>query len=324
MKQEGFHIGGLHIQPPTVLAPLAGITGLPFRLMVKDMGCGLVCSEMISSNGLVYDSEKTVAMLESRNEEKPLSVQIFGSDPDVMARAAERVQESGADILDINFGCSVKKVVKNGAGVALMKEPERAEQILKAVRKVLRIPLTIKIRSGWEKTGRQAFEIARIAEHCGVDALTFHPRTAGQRFSGHANWDLISEMKKMITIPLIGNGDIRSAEQAVAMIRDTGCDAVMIGRAALSAPSIFRETEQLLSGQALSPVSTDEHFAMVERYIERSVMVYGEHIACRMLRSRLGSLVRGLPGATRFRVQMSKISEKSEALDLIRQYREGL
>lgn len=322
--KKGFHIAGVHILPQTVLAPLAGITSLPFRLMAKDMGCGLVCTEMISAKALVYESEKTVKMLESSEAERPLSVQIFGSEPEVMAEAASRVQAMGADMVDINFGCAVRKVMKTGAGVALMREPERAEHVLKAVRKALHIPLTIKIRSGWDGSGQQAFHIARIAEDCGVDALTFHPRTAQQRFGGRANRSLIAEMKKKISIPLIGNGDITSADDAVAMIRDTGCDAVMIGRAAMSYPEIFRETACLIDGENHDIVSLDEHFDMIERYVGRLVAYHGEDIACMLLRSRLCFLVKGLPRAVSFRKQMSNISSKNQVLSLLGQFRDSL
>jgi len=322
--KKGFNIAGVHIHPPTVLAPLAGITSLPFRLMAKEMGCGLVYTEMVSAKALVYESEKTVKMLDSSDEERPLCVQIFGAEPEVMAEAATRVQDMGADLVDINFGCAVRKVMKTGAGVALMREPERAEHILKAVRNVLRIPLTIKIRSGWDGSGHQAFHIARIAEDCGVDALAFHPRTAQQRFGGRANRALIAEMKKRISIPVIGNGDITSADDAVAMIRDTGCDAVMIGRAAMSYPEIFRDTARLLENENLEVFSLDEHFRMIERYVDRLVTYHGEDIACMLLRSRLCFLVKGLPKAVSFRKQMSNISSKSQVVSAIRQFRGSL
>lgn len=319
--KDGFYIAGVHIYPRTALAPLAGITSLPFRLMAKEMGCGLIYTEMISAKALVYESEKTVKMLDSSDAERPLAFQIFGAEPDVMAEAAARVQAMGADMVDINFGCAVRKVMKTGAGVALMREPERAEQVLKAVRKALHIPLTIKIRSGWDGSGQQAFQIARIAEDCGVDALAFHPRTAQQRFGGLANRALIAEMKEKISIPVIGNGDIASADDAVAMIRETGCDAVMIGRAAMSYPEIFRDTACLLEGGSVEAFSLDEHFNMIERYVDRLVVYHGEEIACMLLRSRLCFLVKGLPRAVSFRKQMSNISSKDQVLSVLHQFR---
>ncbi|MGB5749919.1 MAG: tRNA-dihydrouridine synthase, partial [Desulfobacterales bacterium] len=192
------HIGSLTLENNTVLAPLAGITNLPFRLLAKEAGCGLVCSEMISSHGLVYRSEKTLKLLDSALEEKPLSVQIFGAKPDIMAEAAAIVESSGADIVDINFGCSVRKVLRTGSGAALMRTPDLAQELLKAVRRAVRIPLTIKIRSGWDASGAQAVNISRIAENCGVDAVTVHPRTSGQLFGGRADWSIIAAVKEKV------------------------------------------------------------------------------------------------------------------------------
>ncbi len=321
---DGFAIGHVRIHPRTVLAPLAGITSLPFRQMMKDKGCGLVTTEMISARALMYESEKTVKMLERTDSERPLAVQLFGEDPAVMADAAARVQDMGADLVDINFGCSVRKVVKTGAGVALMRDPQRAEQLLMAVRKALHIPLTIKMRSGWEPAGHQAFHIAEIAEHCGVDAITYHPRTAQQRFGGRADRSLIRELKNRISLPVIGNGDISSAEDAVAMIRETGCDAVMIGRAAMAYPEIFRETACLLDGKPKTPFSIEEHFFMIEAFVESLVAYHGEDIGTMLLRSRLCFLVKGLRGAVSFRKQLSNITSKKEILEQVRDYRDSL
>ena len=185
-------IGSVALKNKTILAPLAGITNLPFRLLAKEAGCALVCSEMASAHGLVNKSTKTEQLLDSLPEEKPLSVQIFGSDPQIMAEAARLVESFGADIIDINFGCSVKKIVKSGSGVALMRMPKTAEAVIKAVRNAVRIPLTIKLRTGWDPTGNQAFEISEIAQACGVDAIASHPRTATQGFSGNADWTIIA------------------------------------------------------------------------------------------------------------------------------------
>lgn len=321
MSTSELKIGNIVISPPTVLAPLAGITTLPFRMMIKNVGCGLVCSEMVSANGLVYGSQKTRIMMESNTTERPLSIQIFGSDPDKMAEAARMAEEAGADILDINFGCSVKKVVKTDSGVALMRDPKRTELILTAVRKAITIPLTIKIRSGWEASGRQAFEIAAIAEHCGVDALCLHPRTAGQGFSGTAHWPLIAALKKNVSIPVIGNGDITSHEDARRMIRETGCDGIMIGRAAMSDPDIFRRTALFLENKPVPPLPLGDLFAMMKKFMTDSMQYHGEEIACKMMRSRLGFLVKGLPGCSAFRKSMTSISTEKEALELIDAFR---
>jgi nifR3 family TIM-barrel protein len=227
-------IGSLALDNITILAPLAGITSLPFRILAKEAGCALVCSEMISANGLVRGSKKTMQMLCSLPQEKPLSVQIFGSDPAVMAEAAQIVESSGANLIDINFGCSVKKVVKTGAGVALMQQLDNAALIIKAVRKAVDIPLTIKIRTGWDSSGKQALKLSRLAEECGVDAIAVHPRTASQGFRGKADWSIITAIKRAVAIPVIGNGDIVTAKDAVEMQRITGCNAIMIGRAAIA------------------------------------------------------------------------------------------
>ncbi len=197
-------IGPLRLDHPLILAPLAGVTHLPFRLLAREAGCALVCSEMVSADGLVYGSPNTVDLLRSDPAEKPFSVQLFGSDPAVMAEAAAIVEHSGADVLDINFGCAVRKVIKTGAGVALMQSPQRAEALLRAVRKKIRIPLTVKLRSGWDASGRQAFAIGEIAEACGVDAITIHPRTASQMFRGRADWALIAALKRRLAFRLSG------------------------------------------------------------------------------------------------------------------------
>ncbi|MBW1821083.1 MAG: tRNA dihydrouridine synthase DusB [Deltaproteobacteria bacterium] len=289
---------------PVILAPLAGITNLPFRMIAKDAGCGLVCSEMISANGLVYKSIKTEKMLDSHPGEKPLSIQIFGSDPLIMAEGAKIVENQGADILDINFGCSVKKVVKTGAGVALMRTLEKAEKLLEAVRETVKIPMTIKIRTGWDKTGNQAIKISEIAQACGIDAIVVHPRTASQGFRGMADWSIISAVKKKVSIPVIGNGDIVNPEDAIRMLDETGCDAVMIGRAAIGNPSIF------------------SRFDIMTKYLKDSVEYIGEKQACFMMRSRLGWFVKGMRFSSSFRESIKHISSEEQALQLIRSYRD--
>lgn len=318
------NIGSVEIEGKTVLAPLAGITNLPFRLMAKSSGCALVCSEMVSANGLVHGSEKTVRMLESRAEERPLSIQIFGSDPAVMARAARIVAAAGADILDINFGCAVRKIVKTRSGVALMRTPERAEAVLKAVRDAVAIPLTIKIRTGWETSGAQAFTIARIAEACGVDAVAVHPRTATQGFGGRADWALIRAVKAAVGIPVIGNGDVVAAEDALRMLDETGCDAVMIGRAAIGNPWIFSQVNALLAGGTPGCPDIEERRAVMVRFLRASVRHMGETQACMTMRSRLAWFVKGLPNASRFREAVKRVSTEAEALAHIHGYMDFL
>lgn len=313
-------IGSISLDNETILAPLAGMTNLPFRILAKQAGCALVCSEMISANGLVYESKKTMELLDSRPEERPLSVQIFGSDPSIMAEAAKIVESSGADIIDINLGCAVRKIVKTGAGVALMRTPEKAEAIFKQIRKSIGIPLTVKMRSGWEKSGEQALRIARISEYCGVDAVSIHPRTASQGFNGKADWSIISAVKKAIKIPVIGNGDILVPEDALAMRDLTACDAVMIGRAAIGAPWIFSQVIALINGCAMPSVDLTQRRNIMNRYVTTSVKHLGEKRASLMMRSRLGWFVKGLPRNSRFRESIKQISCEQEALDLIDAY----
>ncbi|MBU4002254.1 MAG: tRNA dihydrouridine synthase DusB [Proteobacteria bacterium] len=314
-------IGLLPLENITVFAPLAGITNLPLRLMAKAEGCGLVCSEMISAKGLIHNHEKTKALLASHPDEKPLSVQIFGAEPLVMAEAAKIVEASGADILDINFGCSVKKVIKTGSGVALMKEPLLAGEMLKAVRKAIRIPLTIKIRSGWDHSGDQALMIAKIAEEAGVDAITVHPRSAKQGFSGHSDWTLIKRIRDLIKIPVIGNGDILSAQDALAMMEETGCHAVMVGRAAFGNPWIFSEIIALMEGRENPAVGIQKRFDTMTHYLEASIQHLGEKQACYLMRSRLGWFAKGLPHSAKFREASKAIGSRTLGLQLIDEYR---
>jgi nifR3 family TIM-barrel protein len=317
-------IGTVETDNFTVLAPLAGITNLPLRLMAKRSGCGLVCSEMISSHGLVYKSGKTEQLLESTPAEKPLSVQIFGSKPEIMADAARIVQDSGADILDINFGCSVKKILKSNSGSALMKDLALAGRIFKAVRAVIDIPLTIKIRSGWEPSGQQALAVARLAEECGVDAIAVHPRTATQGFRGTADWSIIAAVKKAVTIPVIGNGDVTQPEDALQMLAETGCDGVMVGRAAIGNPKIFGQI--LTAHQGLSDQASDDsqRIEMMKEYLRDSVRYLGEEKACRMMRSRLCWFVKGMRNAGQFRNAIRLIATEKEGLDLIQAYAESI
>jgi nifR3 family TIM-barrel protein len=279
---------------------------------------------MISAHGLVNKSKRTRQMLDSRPEEKPLSVQIFGSQPDIMAEAARFVESCGADIIDINFGCSVRKIIKTGSGVALMKTPRTAEAVIKAVRKATRIPLTVKLRTGWNPTGYQAFEISKIAESCGVDAITIHPRTANQGFSGQCDWAIIAELKNRVKVPVIGNGDIFRADDALAMLEQTRCDAVMIGRMAIGNPWIFSHVLARMRGEAEPATNLESRFEIMTRYIQESVKYFGEEIACRMMRSRLCWFAKGLRNSSEFRKSINQISTETEALQRIEAYKQSL
>jgi tRNA-dihydrouridine synthase B len=313
-------IGSLRIPGQTVFAPLAGITNLPMRLLAKEAGCALVYTEMISAMGLANRSIKTHRLMNSVADEKPLAVQLFGTDPARVAEAARMAEAAGADIVDINFGCAVKKVVKTGAGVALMRTPTQAADLLQAVRAAIRVPLTIKLRSGWEPSGRQALELTRIAEDCGVDAVALHPRTARQGFGGRADWSLIGRLKRFSRLPVIGNGDITCAADALRLLRETGCDAVMVGRAAIGNPFIFEEIQAALTGRAPAPRSHARRVAIMRRYVRDSVCYLGEKQACRMLRSRLGWFSKGMPASSQFREAIKQLASEAEALAQIACY----
>ncbi|MCG8685468.1 MAG: tRNA dihydrouridine synthase DusB [Desulfobacterales bacterium] len=320
MKIKDLNINGI-----TFLAPLAGITNLPFRQLVKSCGCAVVCSEMVSAKGIFYNSEKTLTLLRSDEAERPLSVQIFGSDPESMGRAATFIHEMGtADIIDINFGCSVKKVVKQGAGVALMKEPELAKKILAAVRNATTLPFTIKIRTGWDYSGDQAMALAKTAADQGVDAIAFHPRTATQGFRGQADWSQITRLKKQIDIPVIGNGDINTPEDGAKMLSQTNCDALMVGRAAMANPFILEQIETYISQGSYTRPEPGDIFRKMEELTRLYVDYFGEQPACKMLRGRLSWFVKGLPGASAFRKKLSGLTSQAQTLEMIKTFEAGL
>jgi nifR3 family TIM-barrel protein len=279
---------------------------------------------MISSNGLVHQSQKTLKMLDSVPDEKPLSIQIFGADPSIMAEAAIIVEASGADILDINFGCSVKKIIKTGSGVSLMRTPKIAEALLKAVRKAITIPLTIKIRTGWDPTGSQALQIAKIAQTCGADAIAIHPRTATQGFRGKADWSIIAALKRAVALPVIGNGDIVRPADAARMQQMTGCDGVMIGRASIGNPWIFSQCLASFQGKNIESVDLDQRFEVMKQYVRASVEYIGEKVACRMMRSRLGWFAKGMRFSSKFKESVKHVSSEKEAIELIENYRKVL
>lgn len=316
-------IAALALQQPTLLAPLAGISNLPFRLLAREAGCGLVTTEMVSADGLVHGSPPSFDLLRSLPQEKPLAVQIFGSDPAVMAAAAAIVEASGADVLDLNFGCAVRKIVRAGAGVALMRQPRRAEAILRAVRRSVKIPLTIKIRSGWEPGGREALALGSLAEDCGVDALTLHPRTAAQRFSGRADWRLIAALKQRVRMAVVGNGDIRSAADAARMMAATGCDAVMIGRRAIGYPAIFTEIACYLAGRPLPLPDFNQRMATMRRFVLTSASCLGEERTARLMRTRLAWFAKGMRNSAEFRQAAGRIDSIAAALELIEAYRQA-
>jgi len=308
-------IGTLSLNNEIILAPMAGITNLPFRLINRDFGIGLAFTEMISANGLIRGMKKTLQYLDSREDDRPLGVQIFGSEPSILAEAAKIITDLGGDLLDINMGCPVKKVVKTGAGAALMKDPLRIAAILKAVRGSTGLPLTVKIRAGWRPQQVNVIEVAKIAEDSGVDAVIIHPRTADQGFGGKADWSLIEMVKKQLHLPVIGNGDINCGEDAVRMKRTTGCDAVMVGRGCLGNPWIFHEIDALLRGHAHPMLpSLVQREQMILRHLTLEMEAGGEAADLKPFRKHLLWYTKGLKGGSIFRQMISAEEDKVRVL----------
>jgi tRNA-dihydrouridine synthase B len=303
--------GRLNLDNPLFMAPMAGITDYPFRRLVLEMGCRMVSTEMVSADGLV---RKNGSFLDIGKGEHPLSVQIFGSDPEVLARAAGKAERLGADAMDINMGWRARKVTGVGAGVALMPFPEKVKKILLNVRREVKGALTIKIRAGWDQERINAVEISKIAEDCGVDAVTLHPRTRVQGFAGQADWGLIGALKKAITVPVIGNGDVTSPALAKKMLLETGCDGVMIGRGALGNPWIFSQKEE-----GPSP-SLKERWEVIEHHFSLMQDHYGEKGALREIRKHLFWYTRGLPFSAGFRSQLPHLTEKEMLFDTLISY----
>lgn len=315
-------IGNLNLAHNVFLAPMAGITNLPFRLLVREFGCALAFTEMISAHGILRKGTKTIKYLDMDSRDRPLGVQIFGADPMILAEAAAALTEIGADLIDINMGCPVRKVVKTGAGAALMRNPAQVERILEEVRRATFLPLTIKIRSGWSEKEITAREIARIAEGCGVDAIIVHPRTAEQQFTGNADWSILKKVKETVRIPIIGSGDVRSSSDALRMITSTGCDAVMIGRGALGTPWIFREILSRLRGEGdCEPPSFSERERILLHHMEMELH-YGRNDAhaVRRFRKHILWYTKGLKGGNVFRKKVCEVNEREEVVELIREF----
>ncbi|MEW5735825.1 MAG: tRNA dihydrouridine synthase DusB [Thermodesulfobacteriota bacterium] len=317
-------IGDIRLENPFILGPMAGVTDVAFRLMARRMGAALVCSEMVSAMGLVQESARTRSYLVSDPAEKPFCVQIFGSRPGIMAEAAAMVQHSGADMMDINFGCSVPKIVKNGCGVALMQNPELCREIIGAVRKAVSIPLSVKMRSGWDASGDQAMTLSRIAEDCGADMVTVHPRTARQGFSGRADWSVITRVKQALSIPVAGNGDVCCAQDAAELFSQTGCDLVMIARAARANPWIFSQAKARMAGEAYPEPDLEMRHAALFAYIDDAERLLPPRKAVPELRGRLAWLTRSMPGAAKLRVELTRIESFDHARGILSGYFHGL
>ena len=298
------------------MAPMAGYTDLPFRLLVRRLGCELACTEMVSAEGLVRNIPLTWSILKTVPEDHPLSVQLFGSNPEVMAQAAVLAGEAGADIIDINMGCSVKKVAKFGSGAALLKDLKKAERLIKAVRKATPLPLTIKIRSGWKEGEPTYRSMAQIAEESGVDALVIHPRYAVQGFSGQADWLVVTELKEWVRIPIMGSGDITSPTQALDLKMQTHCDGIMIGRQALRTPWIFKQIKEMEAGGLPTHPDPEERRGWLISYWQWIEENYQGSPQIKALRRTLFVLTRGLPASGEFRqnVALARTKERLKAL----------
>jgi nifR3 family TIM-barrel protein len=304
-----------------LLAPLAGISNLPFRLIVRSFGCALAFTEMISANGIIRKSGRTLDYLRTCADDNPLGAQIFGADPDIMAEAADIVANHGVDLIDINMGCPVKKVIKAGAGAILMKDPYRVSRIIKAVKKAVRIPVTVKIRSGLTCRSINAVEIARVAEKSGADAIIVHGRTADQGFGGVADWKIIAEVKKKVNIPVIGNGDIWQPQDAIRMMQETSCDAVMVGRGALGNPWIFKGIVQAYSGQAKDYLpNLDERQKVIKKHWEMETGYIGVKLANKNFRKHLLWYTKGLESSTRFRQLAGKLQNGESVMNELNEY----
>ncbi len=302
------------------MAPMSGITNLPFRLIVKRLGAGLVTTEMISAMGLALGKKKTFDYLKSHPDEGPLAVQLFGSTPGPMAAAAEIAVEAGADIVDINMGCPARKVVKTGAGGALLRAPQNAKEIVSAVRRVCPVPLTVKIRTGWSPNQPVASEISRLIEDCGADAITVHPRFVTQGFTGNADWAIISKVKELLKIPVIGNGDVSNPSLAIKMKTQTGCDGVMIGRGAVGNPWIFKQILELENGLAVRQPPLPERRALIIEHFRLLSLLMGENRAAKNMRGLLLQYTKGLPQSRRFRETFTSIKDIDTLISALDHY----
>lgn len=345
-KRPGFSVGPVRVDPPLILAPMEDVTSLPMRLIAKRIaGPGLVFTEFVSAMAIHFGALKTFRKLKIHPDEKPLAIQIFGSDPDVMAETARLCEGAGADIVDINMGCWVPKVCRTGSGAALLKDPVAAESIVNAVVSAVSIPVTVKVRAGWDYSVFAAPELAKRFESAGAKMITLHARFAKQGFEGEANWDLIRELRDSVNVPFVGNGDVKSAEDAVRMLESTGCDGVMVGRAAISDPWRLSKIKCGLTGETMPPDPTLEdrietaleHARMTIEEFEREPQILGpeykweaasergtrikttsEQAALRSLRGQLPLYVKGFPGAAQVRGRLSAVDSYAELEDILR------
>ena len=314
-------IGKISLSAPLALAPMAGITDLPFRLICRRLGCGMTVSEMVSAKGLLYKNVKTTEMLRIDDGERPTAIQLFGSVPEELAEAARMVEASGADMIDFNMGCPVPKIVNNGEGSALMKNPQLAHDILAAMVKAVKIPVTVKFRAGWDDAHRNAVEIAKAVEAAGVSAVAVHGRTRQQFYEGKADWKIIAEVKQAVSVPVFGNGDIFTVEDGLRMFKETGVDGLMIGRGADGNPWLFRELAAVLRGEERPAAPTlTERLAQASEHLDMLIDYKGEHISVKEMRRHISAYLKGLPHAAEFRGRFHKVDTREQFRELLAEY----
>ncbi len=312
-------LGKFEFDAPVFLAPMAGVTDTAYRIIAHDMGCPLCYAEMVSVQGIHYRNEKTLQMLSSEPKERPLAIQLFGPSPEMTAEAAAYAETLGtADILDFNMGCPAPKIVKNREGSALMLEPERAEAILKAVRRAVKLPFTVKMRKGWDDDHVNVVEMAKRAEAAGVDAIAVHGRTQQQFYSGQADWDIIAEVKKAVKIPVIANGDVRTCRDLKAILERTGADAVMIGRGAQGNPWIFRQmTHYLRTGEELPGPDIRERGRVILQHLDLLLQYKGDYVGPREMRKHATWYTRGLPHGAELRKLFQEAVSREDFVKII-------
>jgi tRNA-dihydrouridine synthase B len=314
-------IGNIELQNNVALAPMAGVTDLPFRLLCREQGCGLACTEMVSAKAIFYHNKNTAQLIATRPEEAPLAVQLFGSDPAIMAEMAALLADGPYDIIDVNMGCPVPKVVKNGEGSALMRNPRLAAEIIRAMVSRVKKPVTVKFRKGFNDQEVNAVDFAKRMEDAGAAAVAVHGRTREQYYRGKADWDIIRQVKEAVNIPVFGNGDIFQPEDAVRMLRETGCDGVMIARGAKGNPWIFRRTVHLIrTGEQLPLPTKGEVKAMIQRHAAMLAEFKGELTAMREMRSHVAWYTAGFPNSAALRNEVSQVETMEELMGLLEKF----